>query len=203
MPPDTTRGHSSDEHARLHALMDEAWDFEMEQSPLAATLAGDHRFNDRLPSVGEKYETERSRVRERTLARLIEIDRSVLDAQDQTSYDMLFQQLGSSLASHRYREYLLPLTNRDGFHVQFAELPRKAPLASLRDYEDYLARLAAFPRYVDQHVALLRQAIERGMTLPRVVLEGYELSVEVHLEWHCPSLASTAWLGSQCNLVCR
>ena len=181
MPPDTTRGHPSDEHTRLHALMAEAWDFEMEQSPLAATLAGDHRFNDRLPSVGEKYETERSRVRERTLAQLIEIDRSVLDAQDQTSYDMLFQQLEDSLASHRYREYLLPLTNRDGFHVQFAELPRKAPLASLRDYEDYLARLAAFPRYVDQHVALLRQAIERGMTLPRVVLEGYELSVEVHL----------------------
>ena len=52
---------------------------------------------------------------------------------------------------------------------------------SVADYEIYLARLAAFPEYVEQHVALMRSGLESGMTMPRVVLEGYEVTIESHV----------------------
>jgi len=169
------------EHARLHDLLDEAWNFEMEESPLAATIAGDHRFNDRLPAVGREHEARRAQFREQTLSRLGEIDRAKLDTQDRTSYDMFRLQLEDALSALRFDEYLIPLTNRGGFHVGFAELPRKVPLLTAQDYEDYTARLNAFPLYADQHIAVLRLGLERGMVLPRDVLDGYELSIEAHI----------------------
>ena len=181
MVTDVNIDHPSEAHTQLHALLDEAWDFEMEESPLAATISGDHRFNDRLPSVGEEHEALRARSREQTLARLLEVDRSALDAQDQTSHDMFQARIEDALSAYRFQEHLIPLTNRGGFHVGFAELPRKVPLLTTQDYENYIARLAAFPAYTDQHIAVLRLGIERGMVLPSVVLDGYELSIEIHV----------------------
>jgi uncharacterized protein (DUF885 family) len=176
-----TPSFPSEEHTQLHNLLDKAWDFEMEESPFAATVAGDSRFNDRLPSVGPEHEARRARYRDQTLARLGEIDRAHLDTQDRTSYDMFRLRLEDALTAFRFDEYLMPLTNRGGFHVSFADLPRKAPLQTARDYENYIARLDAFPLYVEQHIALLRQGVERGMVLPGVVLDGYELSIEAHV----------------------
>ncbi|HUY84366.1 MAG TPA: DUF885 domain-containing protein, partial [Steroidobacteraceae bacterium] len=40
---------------------------------------------------------------------------------------------------------------------------------TLKDYEDWLARLRSFGAYMDQTIALLRLGIARGYTLPRVV----------------------------------
>ena len=127
MADDMTANSPSMEHARLHDLLDEAWDFEMEESPLSATVVGDHRFNDRLPSVGPKHEARRAKYREQTLDRLGEIDRAKLDSQDRTSYDMFRLQIEDALAAFRFDEHLIPLTNRGGFHVSFADLPRKTP----------------------------------------------------------------------------
>src|SRR5262245_56023421 len=37
--------------ARFDALLDEAWELDKKENPLQATATGDHRYNDRLPSV--------------------------------------------------------------------------------------------------------------------------------------------------------
>ena len=52
------------------------------------------------------------------------------------------------------------------------------PLATARDYENYIARLRAFPRYTDGFIELMREGLKRGMTPPRVTLEGVETSIE-------------------------
>jgi uncharacterized protein (DUF885 family) len=49
------------------------------------------------------------------------------------------------------------------------------------DFEHYLARLRAWPGYVEQQIANLRIGLERGMTVPRVTLEGYEATITPHL----------------------
>ncbi|HEV8631879.1 MAG TPA: DUF885 domain-containing protein, partial [Thermoanaerobaculia bacterium] len=44
--------------------------------------------------------------------------------------------------------------------------------------ENYLARLRAFPRYMDQNIALMREGLERGMTVPKATLVGIEGSIK-------------------------
>jgi uncharacterized protein (DUF885 family) len=166
---------------RLHALFAEAWELELRENPLQATDVGDHRYDDRLPSVTREDETRRVAARRRFLSRLQAIPRAPLGTDDRVSYDMFARELRDRIADFEYRAYLIPITADLGFHIEFAQLPRRAPLATTRDYESYIARLRAFPAYVRQHIALMREGIELGMTMPRAALEGYEVTIATHV----------------------
>src|SRR5919106_2559317 len=167
--------------ARLHALFDEAWQFELREDPLFATEVGDHRYNDRLPAVAREDEARRAQARRAFLPRLRAIDRSRLAPQDRVSYDILRRQLEDRIAEFEFGAYVLTLTADYGFHMGFADLPNRVPLLTTRDYDNYLARLRAFPVYVDQNAALMREGLERGFTVPRVTLEGYEATISPHV----------------------
>jgi uncharacterized protein (DUF885 family) len=60
-------------------------------------------------------------------------------------------------------------------------LPEQTPLATVKDYDDYVARLRAFPAYARQNTELLRQGIAAGQTLPRVVMRGFTDAIAMHV----------------------
>jgi uncharacterized protein (DUF885 family) len=172
---------SADPVAALHALLEEAWEEELRDDPLLASATGDHRYGDRLPSVTrDDLERQAGRARGRQ-DRLRAIDRAALPAAERVNYDMYARRLSETLAWHEHRAWRIPITADSGFHTGFAHLPREVPLANVRDYENYIARLRAWPEYVRQHIALMREGLRTGFTLPRVVLEGYDLTVRTHV----------------------
>jgi uncharacterized protein (DUF885 family) len=167
--------------ASFHALLDEDWEARLREDPLLATSTGDHRYDDRLPSVAPA-DLERAAQRQRaTLARLGDIARASLDTQDRISYDMLAAELRDDLAEHELGQWRLPINADSGFHTAFADLPRHTTLATTRDYENYIARLRAFPAYVAQQIANMREGLRTGFTLPRVVLDGYDVTIRTHV----------------------
>lgn len=165
----------------LHALLTEAWEFELLENPLFATNVGDHRYDDRLPMVGADDEARRAAVRRGFLERLERIDRARLGEVDGVSYDMFARQLNDALAEFAFRTYEMPINSDWGFHIGFARLPDDMPIATAGDYENYIARLRAFPRYVNQQIAAMRAGLERGFTVPRVTLDGYEATIAAHV----------------------
>ena len=167
--------------ARLHGLFDEEWAFGLAEDPLLATSQGHHENGDRLPSVRRADEERRAGVWRRYLERLRAIDRARLETGDQVSYDVFENLLQNRIEAFELGAYRLPLTGDSGFHTDFARLPNDVPLATVDDYDDYLARLRAFPAYAGQYVEILREGIAHGITLPRVVLEGYEVTIESHV----------------------
>jgi uncharacterized protein (DUF885 family) len=169
---------SADE--RLDALVAEAWDFELSEDPLLATAAGDHRFDDRLPSVAPEALERRAARRRELLARLLDIERPSLSPSRRITHRLLQRELDVALAAHRFREWRIPFTSDSGFHTEILRLPREVPLATTKDYESYIARLRAVPRYFDEHVALMREGLRTGFTMPRVVLDGFESTVRLH-----------------------
>ncbi len=172
---------SSDANVQLQALFEREWDFRTREDPLLATSVGRHEFNHLLPSVtiGD-FERRVARWRE-LLTELDAIDHSQLDASNQVSADIFRSQLENFIEDFEYGAYQIPLTVDGGFHIAFARLPASVPLRTRLDYENYIARLEAFPTYVEQHIEHLRAGLERGMTLSRVVLEGYEVTIESHV----------------------
>jgi uncharacterized protein (DUF885 family) len=170
----------ADAKKRLHGLLAEAWEQDLVENPLLASATGDHRFDDRLPSMtAADLERRASRSRQ-TLDRLLAIDSADLAPADRVSRRMLELQLRDDLDAHRFGDWRIPLTSDSGFHTGIALLPREVPLATVRDYENYIARLRAVPAYFDQHVALLREGLRTGFTMPRVVLEGYDVTIRTH-----------------------
>ncbi len=165
----------------LHALFEDAWAFELQENPLRATSVGVHESNHLLPSVSTVDETRRADVRTGFLERLRTIDRSQLESQDRISYDMFERELSDALSEFVFRSFQIPINADSGFHIAFSRLPSRMPFESTTDYENYIARLRAFPRYVEQQIELMREGLESGMSLPRVVLEGYDVTIESHV----------------------
>ncbi len=166
---------------RFHQLLAEEWEHTLREHPQFATYVGDHRFNHRLGSVTEADQARRAEIERGFLARLLAIEGEQLPPQDRISRDLLRRKLEDGLAEFEHRSHLTPITNREGFHIAFARLPERVPLATVRDYENYIARLRAFADYSRQHIGLLRRGLELGYTLPRVVLAGYEETIRPHV----------------------
>lgn len=165
----------------LQQLLQDAWEHDLREDPLLATQAGDRRYNDRLPSVSLADIERRAAADRKFLERLAAIDRAQLDRADQINYDIFRRLREDGLREYELRGYLMPITNREGFHVSFADLPKQTPLATIEDYDNYIARLNAFPKYADQHMELLREAVKQGYTLPAIVLRGFEKPITAHI----------------------
>jgi uncharacterized protein (DUF885 family) len=171
-----------DPKKRLDSLIADAWEFGLVENPLLATAVGDHRFDYRLPSM-TKADLDRRAVHSRQfLDRLLEIDIGGLAPADRISARMLERELRDDLEAHRFGDWRLPLTSDSGFHTGIALMPREVPTATVRDVENYVARLRAIPAYFDQEVALMREGLRTGFTMPRVVLEGYDATIRTHAE---------------------
>ncbi len=162
-------------------LFDREWRWRLREQPLLATAVGVHDHDDRLPAESLADQQRRAEASQGFLDELARIERARLAWEDQASYDIFSAQLRDRLGAHRYREHLVPLNADSGFHSSFARLPETVPLGTVRDHENYLARLKAFPRYVDEHIALMREGLRLGMTQPRVVLGGVEGTVRAHV----------------------
>jgi uncharacterized protein (DUF885 family) len=174
-------GASAAEGERLHDLLDEEWSLRLREDPLLATSVGVHDYDDRLPTVGREDLERRAAARRRFLERLEGIERASLGIQDRISYDMFARQLEGEIANYEFGGHYFPLNADSGFHISFAWLPRQVPLRTVGDYERYIARLEAFPDLMGQYIALLRDGLRRGFSLPRVVLEGYDVTIESHV----------------------
>jgi len=91
---------------------------------------------------------------------------------------MFKAQLEERRDSFKFGEHLMPLNADSGFHTDFALVPKQMRFAAPQDFEKYLSRLRAFPRYMDENIAVMRQGVRTGMTIPRASLAGIETSIQ-------------------------
>jgi len=66
----------------------------------------------------------------------------------------------------------------NGVQVGFGQLAGATPFRTARDYNDYVARLAAFPNQVEQLIALMKRGIETKWLPPAVPLRSVPAQIE-------------------------
>jgi uncharacterized protein (DUF885 family) len=162
-------------------LLDDAWQFELKENPLFATETGDHRYDDQLPKVSLADAQRRNDATRVFLERLEEVDASQLTPAEQVSYDIFARQQRDALEAFDFQTYLMPISDRNGFHIEFPELPRNLSFVTARDYENYIARLRGFDAYAAGHIELMREGIRRGMTAPAVIMQRYGEPIEAQI----------------------
>jgi uncharacterized protein (DUF885 family) len=86
-------------------------------------------------------------------------------------------QIDNSIAGLRLGAYLMPMTSDSSFYADLPMLARSHPARNEQDYRNYIRRLNAVPNYFDEHIELLSEGLRRGMTLPKVVLQGREVPI--------------------------
>jgi len=160
---------------QLGEIIGEEWESRLRYDPLFATYTGDRRFNDRLPSATEgNYELRLGYLRGLS-RRLKAIDRTALTATEQLNDDILGRLLDREVHELEFRAYRLPISKAGGFHLDFAEaLPLIAPFETVKDYDDYIARLAAFRRYVEEQIEVMRVGLATDYRPAGVTLAGVD-----------------------------
>ncbi|HEX8831935.1 MAG TPA: DUF885 family protein, partial [Longimicrobium sp.] len=166
---------------RLHRVFDQAWETRLRESPLLATEMGDTRWNDRLPETGLAAEARRLGQARELLAAVRAIPRDSLPRGEQINRDIFERDVREAVEEAELGGYLIPITNREGFHTYFPELGEEVPLKTADDYRNYIARLRGFRAYAGGYIEQMREGIRRGMVLPRVSLEGIEGTLEPHI----------------------
>ncbi len=121
------------------------------------------------------YRREAQFAREK-LESLATIDKSKLTESEKISAELLKFRLKETVDVFEFNAFLNPLLSDAGFHVSLPYHVRE--LANYSQVRTYLNKLNAIPRYVDQHLALLREGIYQGITQPKVIFKGYEATYE-------------------------
>lgn len=156
--------------AALKALIDAEWEYDLQRNPVSASLRGDRRWNDRWEDLDPAaIKSHENHIRD-TLTRLRAIDRNTLSPGDQLNYDLFRIDTEAALRASELRLYLLPVSQRDG--VQLSDgLTELLRFETVKDYEDWIARLKAFPKLMDQTIALMREGLKAKMLWPKVVMQ--------------------------------
>jgi uncharacterized protein (DUF885 family) len=164
----------------LHDLIAAEWEYEMQQFPEEASDLGDRRWNDRWTDQSLEAIARRHQHNQAVLVRIAKIDRNSLPEADQLNYDLFQKRYQDSIEGHRFHWFLLPLNQREGIQTQddFADSLR---FTTVKDYEDWIARLHAFPVYMDQTIALMRQGIREHMVHPRIIMQRIPAQIDKQL----------------------
>ena len=151
------------QEVRLHLLQGR---FERDLSHTAAYALDIEHLTERvLDAIARREGEDRD-----ALARLRAIDRSALSAADQLNYDTFAWELEKSVERQKFREYLQPISHQGG--VQTADgIAEILPFRTVKDYRDWLARMAAIPTVVDQSIALMAEGVRTGNVPPKVLME--------------------------------
>lgn len=158
------------EDAKLMQLLDEEWEWSLREDPLFATYIGDSRYADKMTDMSEAAIERRKQHARELVARIRAIDRAKLSVDNRLNYDLFLREAEQDAAGQRFPGEFIQITARGGIYSDLADLVSIVPKTSIRDYENYLARLSAAPRLVDQSIALMRKGVTAGVTPPRITL---------------------------------
>lgn len=113
------------------------------------------------------------------LEKLAEFSNEKLSETDAISLELLKFKLQETVDYFEYEMYLNPLLSDSGFHSSWNYMVR--PLTSYKQAKWYLERLNALPMAVDQYLPLLREGLEKGVSQPRVIFNGYESTYDTQI----------------------
>lgn len=165
---------------KLQTLLNKYWEFRLQEDPVFATITGDHRYDDQLGKASLADHQRRGAVVQQMFDEFNKIDQATLSEAEQINYFIIKTQLAESLEEQRFRSYLMPISGRSGFHIEFPELSEQMSLATKKDYENYVSRLRQIPQYFDEQIEVLREGVKSGITPPKVIFQGYEEALTPH-----------------------
>ena len=161
----------------LHDLFNREWQYQLQQSPTRASSMGDRRWNDRWTDLSMDAIKKRHEHRVGVLAELMRIDRSKLSRSDQLNYDLFKRDYETDIEEFKFQGYLIPLNQRGGIQSQ-NELADSLRFETVKDYEDWIARIKAFPVFMDQTIALMREGAKARVVLPKVIMQRIPAQID-------------------------
>jgi len=155
----------------LASLLDDIWQDRLKHSPEYASFLGDKRYNDQWSDYSVK-EVNASLERGREfLDRLGAIDVTGLKPQEILSHDLMIRDLTDNQEAAGFKEWEMPVNQFSGFHTDMVQLVSSLSFDTVKDYDDYIARLKKIPTVFSQNMTNMQLGVDEGRVPPAYLLE--------------------------------
>jgi uncharacterized protein (DUF885 family) len=165
---------------KLNALFEQEWEYSMRTSPVWASILGDRRWNDRWADLSLQARAAHEVHQRDVLEELRRISTGELGPDDRLNYDLFHRSVTVDLERSAMMLYLMPLDHRNGVQTM-NDTADALRFETLKDYKDWIARLNAFPVFVEQTMDLMREGIRRGIVQSRIVMERVPRQIEAQI----------------------
>ncbi len=159
----------------LNGLMEAFFEASLERYPLWATSIGDHRYDDRYTvSIAPDFRADEVERHRRYMEAVRQIDPELLDEEDRVSRAIFLWDRSVALEGLSFPSHLIPMNQFWSASNSFVQLGSGSsfhPFATVQDYDNWLSRIDGFVDWVDQAIENMRQGMEQGVVLPRILVQ--------------------------------
>ncbi len=156
-------------NAPLLKLFETSWQEDLADDPMSATAIGDHRYDNLLTDMSVEAIARRYQLGYTRLAALRKIPKDKLDKADQLNYDLFERETRVRIDEGQFKPYLYDVRTFDGPQL-LPELAEVHPFQTVKDYDNWIARINASGVYLDQWIVLLGQGAAERRTQPRITI---------------------------------
>lgn len=157
--------------AQFREAIEAQWQYEMKTHPELATYVGDRRYNDRLSDFSAKAIAAEDEENRQKLALFNGIDSGGFSPEELLDKELMIRGLRQAIEDTRLKTWEMPVNQVNGIHMDLAWMPAQMPFDTVKDYENYIARLHAIPRALAQSTDVMRIGLRDRLVPPRYLLE--------------------------------
>ncbi len=159
----------------LAALFEKYYEENLQLFPLNATAIGDTRYNDLLPvDFTDSYRSKLHDFFSKYASYLDVFDRSTLNQNDQISYDIFKREMEINIEGLHFHDNYIPFNQFYALPLelgQFGSGQGVQPFKTVKDYDDWIKRAAAFSAWTDSAIVYFKKGLAVNYVLPKALVE--------------------------------
>ena len=130
------------------------------QHPLLITIRDSGDYEDQLATYAQFKE------------RIDDISNRALNRNDQISCATMQLKLMGTITELKFEKYLIPFSAEGGFYNNLGRSLQRLPFQTVKDFEKYMNWLPQYADYLESHIVLLEQGIEKNIIAPKVIVSN-------------------------------
>jgi uncharacterized protein (DUF885 family) len=159
-------------------LYKDYWEDLLKHDPEMASSLNDKRYNDQITDYSVRAYHEALAREQDFLMKLAAIDDTGFTDQEKISRELLMRRLGQDEEASEFKPWEMPVTQMDGIHTTYPQLAAQLSFTTVKDYDDWIARLHLIPTAFDQVTTNMSIGIDDHRVPPKYLLEKVLVQVE-------------------------
>ena len=157
--------------ASAATIFDDYYKERMKLFPFEATANGVNDYNDQFPiDISDLYRDSVGRFYEKYKAALGKMDADKLNENDKMSYEILNWDLDIAIEALKFQDNLMPVNQFSSKTLDLGQLGSgegSQPFKTVKDYDNWLKRIANFPACADTAISNMKRGMLKGLILPK------------------------------------
>jgi len=159
-------------------LYKDYWEENLKHNPEMASSMNDKRYNDQISDYSVKAYHENLAREQDLLMKLAAIDDTGFTDQEKISRELLMRRLAMGEEESEFKPWEMPVTQMDGIQTAYPQLVAQLSFTTVKDYDDWIARLHLIPTAFDQVTTNMSIGMDDNRVPPKYLLEKVLVQVQ-------------------------